>query len=109
MMQPRLLTRLPSPYEKQSQRSDDRRDEQQESRSDELGDAHDDSRRKRQLLCAEGRIEVAELRHDPQHDDRYYGERQRRQDGGGYERRERFPFDGRDDFRILDITPENRI
>ena len=34
-MQARSLTRLPTPHNKQSQRSADRRDEQQESRSDE--------------------------------------------------------------------------
>ena len=91
-MQPRLLTRLPNPYEKQSQRRADRRDEQQESRSDQLGDAHDDSRRNRQLVCAEGRIEVAELRHHSQHDDRNYDERQRRQNGRINERRDVFGF-----------------
>jgi hypothetical protein len=49
------------------------------------------------------------LRHDSQNDDRNYGEGQRRQDGRVNERRERFPFDGREDFRILDIATENRI
>ena len=65
-------------------------------------------RRERQLLV-ELLIEGAELRHDPQHDDRYDGERQDHQDGRIDQRRDRLALHRGDDLHVRHVAANDLL